>query len=77
VFINLLPGNDTFVAIRCSGTVIFEPLLSNGRLLRLHHSGFQPSCHKTYDKSVLFVLILIDTAYVFYSTLLNRNQPVS
>jgi hypothetical protein len=25
--------------------VTSEPLLSNGCLLRLHHSCFQPSCH--------------------------------
>jgi hypothetical protein len=40
VFSNLLPGNDTFVAIRCSENVISEPLLSNGRPLWLHYSGF-------------------------------------
>jgi hypothetical protein len=45
VFRNMLPGNDSFVAIRYSGNVISEPLPSNGRLLRLHHFGFQPSCH--------------------------------
>jgi hypothetical protein len=39
------PGDDSFVAIRCSGNVISEPLLSNRRLIRLHHLGFQPSCH--------------------------------
>jgi hypothetical protein len=32
---------DSFVAIRCSGNVITEPLLSNGRPLWLHYSGFQ------------------------------------
>jgi hypothetical protein len=32
---------DSIVAIRCSGNVITEPLLSNGRLLWLHYSGFQ------------------------------------
>jgi hypothetical protein len=32
VFSNLLPGSDSFVAIRCSGNVISGPLLSNGRL---------------------------------------------
>jgi hypothetical protein len=46
---SLLPGNGLFVAIRCSGNVISEPLLSNGRLLRLHHSGFQPSCHNIFE----------------------------
>jgi hypothetical protein len=45
VFSNLLPGNDSFVVIRCNGNVISDPLLSIGRLLRLHHSGFQSSCH--------------------------------
>jgi hypothetical protein len=45
VFNSLLPGNDSFIVIRCSGNLISESLLSNGRLLRLRHSGFQPSCH--------------------------------
>jgi hypothetical protein len=45
LFSSLLPSNDSFVAICCSGNMITEPLLSNGRPLRLHCSGFQPSCH--------------------------------
>jgi hypothetical protein len=45
LFIGLLPSNDLFIAIGCSGNVVTEPLLSNGRTLRLHYSGFQPSCH--------------------------------
>jgi hypothetical protein len=45
VFSSLLPGNDPFVAIYCNGNVISDPLLSNGRLMQLHHSDFQPSCH--------------------------------
>jgi hypothetical protein len=46
LFSNLLPGNDSFTVISsCNGNVISNPLLTNGRLLRLHHSGFQPSCH--------------------------------
>jgi hypothetical protein len=32
---------DSIVAHRCSGNVITEPLLSNGRPLWLHYSGFQ------------------------------------
>jgi hypothetical protein len=28
--------------------VFIEPLPSNGRLFRLHYSGFQASCHNTY-----------------------------
>jgi hypothetical protein len=32
VFSNLLPGNDSFAAIRCNGNVISGLLLSNGRL---------------------------------------------
>jgi hypothetical protein len=32
VFSNFLPGNDSFVAIRCNENVISEPLLSNGLL---------------------------------------------
>jgi hypothetical protein len=32
---------DSFVAIRCSGNVITEPLLSKGRPLWLHYSGFR------------------------------------
>jgi hypothetical protein len=46
LFSDLLPINDSFVAICCSGNVITEPLLSNGRP-ELHYSGFQPSCHNT------------------------------
>jgi hypothetical protein len=42
---NLLPGSDSFTVIRCNGNVFSDPLLSNGRLLRLNHSGLQPSCH--------------------------------
>jgi hypothetical protein len=45
VFNYLLPGNDSFIAIHCSGNVIAEPFRSNGHLLRLHHYGFKPSCH--------------------------------
>jgi hypothetical protein len=41
VFSDLPPTNDSFVAIRCSGNVITEPLLSNGHPLWLHYSGFQ------------------------------------
>jgi hypothetical protein len=41
VFSDLLPSNDSFVAIRCSWNVITQPLFSNGRLLWLHYSGFQ------------------------------------
>jgi hypothetical protein len=32
VFSNLLPGSDSFVATGCSGNVISETLLNNGRL---------------------------------------------
>jgi hypothetical protein len=32
-FSNLLPGNNSFIAIRCNGNVIPQPLLSSGRLL--------------------------------------------
>jgi hypothetical protein len=45
VFSNLLPGSDSFVVIRRKGNVISDPLLSSGCLFRLHHSGFQSSCH--------------------------------
>jgi hypothetical protein len=31
--------------IRCSGNSFTEPLPSNGRLLWLHYSGLQASCH--------------------------------
>jgi hypothetical protein len=44
VFSNLLPGKDSVVAICCSGNVVTEPLLGNGRPLRLHYFGLQPSC---------------------------------
>jgi hypothetical protein len=49
VFSNLLPGNDSFVAIRRSGNVVTEPLLGNGRPLPLDCSGFQQSCHNMYS----------------------------
>jgi hypothetical protein len=52
VFSNLLPGNDSFVAIRCNGNVISDPLLSNGRLLLLHHSDSQPYCHNIVDNTL-------------------------
>jgi hypothetical protein len=39
VFSNLLPGNDSLVAIHCSRNVISKPLLSNGRALWLHYCG--------------------------------------
>jgi hypothetical protein len=45
VFSSLLPDNYSFVGILCSGNMISDPLLSNGRLLRLHRSGFHPACH--------------------------------
>jgi hypothetical protein len=32
---------DLFVAIRCSGNVISESVISNGRPLWFHYSGFQ------------------------------------
>jgi hypothetical protein len=41
VFSDSLPSNDSFVAVRCSGNVITEALLSNGRPLWLQYSGFQ------------------------------------
>jgi hypothetical protein len=50
---NLLPGKDSFIAILCSGNVISEPLLSNGHLLRLHHSGFQLSCDNIHGQSIV------------------------
>jgi hypothetical protein len=46
VICNWIPGSDSFIAIHCSENVIFDPLLSNGRLLRLQYSGFRSSCHK-------------------------------
>jgi hypothetical protein len=49
VFGNLLSGNDSFVAIRCSGSVISEPLLSNRCPVRLYRSGFQLSCHNMFS----------------------------
>jgi hypothetical protein len=47
VFSNLLPRNDSFAVIRFNGNVLSDPLLSNGCLLRLHHSRYQPSRHST------------------------------
>jgi hypothetical protein len=55
LFSCLLPSNDSFFAILCSGNVITEPLLSNGRPFRFHYFGFQPSYHniiKEFDVSV-------------------------
>jgi hypothetical protein len=34
--------------IRCHGNLFTKPLPSNGRLLRLHYSGLQASCHYIY-----------------------------
>jgi hypothetical protein len=60
LFSDLLPGNDSFAAIRCNGNMITEPLYSIGRLVRLQHSGLQLSCHNIrYD-----LRILIDTCYM-------------
>jgi hypothetical protein len=38
-------NENAFVNILCRRIVITEPLLTNGHPLRLHHSGFRPSCH--------------------------------
>jgi hypothetical protein len=40
VFSDLLPGSYSFAVICCNWNVISDLLLSNGRLLWLHHSGF-------------------------------------
>jgi hypothetical protein len=48
LFSGLLPNNNSFVAVRCSGIVIFKPLPSNGRPNRLHYSGFQPPCRNIF-----------------------------
>jgi hypothetical protein len=57
LFSGLLPSNNSFAPIRCSGNVITEPLLSNGRSLRLHYSGFQPSCHNIFNCICLSIFI--------------------
>jgi hypothetical protein len=36
--------------------VISDSLVSNGRLLRYHHSGFQPSCHNIYSQILCHAL---------------------
>jgi hypothetical protein len=63
VFSNLLPGNDSFVAIPCIGNVISEPLLSNVRLSRLHHSGLQPSCHSVLTKYIFMYIRIYKVWY--------------
>jgi hypothetical protein len=37
--------NNTSIVLRCCGSVFAEPLPSSGRLLWLHYSGLQTSCH--------------------------------
>jgi hypothetical protein len=39
----------------CNGNLISDPLFNNGHLLRLHHSGFQPSCH---------IILLISSSHI-------------
>jgi hypothetical protein len=54
VFSDLLPNNDSFVAIRYTWNVITEPLLSNGRPLRLQYSSFQTVFTEPLPSSGLF-----------------------
>jgi hypothetical protein len=55
LFSDWLPSNHPFTAIirngniRCLGNIT-QPLPSNGRLLQLHNSGLQPSCHSVLKK---------------------------
>jgi hypothetical protein len=66
-----LPGNDSFVAIQYRENVISEPFLSNGRLLRLHHSGFQPSCQNILLSQIRDSPNLQDQVPIFISA---RNR---
>jgi hypothetical protein len=54
VFTDLLHSNDSFVATRCSGNVITDPLLSNGLPLWFHYSGFQAVLTEPLPSNVLF-----------------------
>jgi hypothetical protein len=56
VLSNLLPYNDSFATITSSGNMISGPLFSNGRLLRLHYSDFQPSRHNLIYIRVIHLL---------------------
>jgi hypothetical protein len=52
----MLSGNNFFVATHWSRNVISEPLLSNGRLLRLHHSSLQLSCRNIFKSEEYYFL---------------------
>jgi hypothetical protein len=54
VFSYLLPSNDSFVAIHCSGNVITEPLLSNERPLWLHYSIFLALFTEALSSNAIF-----------------------
>jgi hypothetical protein len=45
VFGDLLPGKESFAAVRCNGNVIFSRCSTADVWLWLHYSGFQPSRH--------------------------------
>jgi hypothetical protein len=49
-------GKDVFTAIYCNGNMITEPSSSNGRLFRLHYTGFQQLCHNMKMKGIKIIL---------------------
>jgi hypothetical protein len=73
VFSDWLLSNDSFVAIRCSGNVIPEPLLSNGLPLWLHYFGFQAVLTEQLRSNGLFrhsIILQLDApdSHVIYPT---------
>lgn len=72
---------DSFVVVRCNGKFISNPLLSNWRVLQLHHSGFQPSCHTILYVNIsyseipprLFFPLLFPSPLVLYNLVSSRR----
>jgi hypothetical protein len=84
LFNGLLSSNNSFIVICCSGKVVTEPLLGNGRLLRFYHSGFQLSCHSIIVQTStqenrnkytnITVLIFVYYVYLLVMIQLERNS---
>lgn len=73
MFSNLLLGNCSFTVMCCNKNEISDLLLSNGLLLRLHHSDFQLSFHNIYDVVLHEAeLTLLFTLPSFNATLTNN-----